>query len=305
MSVGAVLILVMWLLAIPYIIYMIVDVKRHWEQSKTVKVNVKYNILVSAVSNFFDTLGIGSFAIATSAWKFKKSMPDHLIPGTLNAVFVIPMCIEGTIFIQKVDVDPLTLALMIGFSMVGAIVGAKVVTRLDTEKIRIGMGIALLVVAIITLCKINGVGPFGILGTATGLTGMKLAIATLFSFLFGSFMAIGIGFYAPCMALVLMLGMNANIAFPIMMGASGYMCLANGVTFIKAGKYERVSAIPMLIVGCLAVLVAAFIVTSLPLTMLTYLVCVVMIICSGTFFRDAWRARQKHGDDSVAMTEAG
>ena len=94
MSVGAVLILVMWLLAIPYIIYMIVDVKRHWEQSKTVKVNVKYNVLVSAVSNFFDTLGIGSFAIATSAWKFKKSMPDHLIPGTLNAVFVIPMCIR-------------------------------------------------------------------------------------------------------------------------------------------------------------------------------------------------------------------
>ena len=176
---------------------MIVDVKRHWEQSKTVKVNVKYNVLVSAVSNFFDTLGIGSFAIATSAWKFKKSMPDHLIPGTLNAVFVIPMCIEGTIFIQKVDVDPLTLALMIGFSMVGAIVGAKVATRLDTEKIRIGMGIALLVVAIITLCKINGVGPFGILGTATGLTGMKLAMLRCLAFFLGALWPLGLDSMPP------------------------------------------------------------------------------------------------------------
>lgn len=284
MSAATLLLILMWLMAGVFFIVLVKDVLAH--KGEIHKDKMGTNVIVSAIANFFDTLGIGSYAIATSAWKFSKSVSDDLIPGTLNVAFGIPICVEATIFIQKIDMDTLTLVLMIASSIVGSIIGAKIISKLDIMKIRTVMGIALIIVALITLCKINAVGPFGIIGTARGLTGAKLAIGVIANFVLGVLMTAGIGLYAPCMALVLLLGMSADVAFPVMMGSCAFLCPACGIAFVKEGKYHRGATIPMIISGSIGVLIAGFIVTSLPLTLLTYLVCVVMIICALMFFND-------------------
>ena len=162
----------------------------------------------NGVANFFDTLGIGSYAIATSAWKFNKAVSDDLIPGTLNVAFGIPICVEATITMTRIDVDPLTLVLMIAAAIIGSVIGAKIISKMDIMKIRVVMGVALLIVAAITLCKINAIGPFGMIGTARGLSGAMLAIGVIANFVLGVLMTAGIGLYAPCMALVLLLGFS-------------------------------------------------------------------------------------------------
>ncbi|MBM6947671.1 sulfite exporter TauE/SafE family protein [Mordavella massiliensis] len=265
------------------------DVRAHKDELDKTKLG--YNSLISMIANFFDTLGIGSYAIATSAWKFNKSVHDDLIPGTLNVAFGIPICVEATITMTRIEMDSLTLVLMIAAAIIGSILGAKIISRMDIMKIRVVMGVALIIVALITLCKINAVGPFGILGTARGLEGGMLALGVIANFILGILMTAGIGLYAPCMAIVLLLGMSADVAFPVMMGSCAYLCPACGITFIREGKYNRASTIPMIITGSIGVLIAGFIVTSLPLTVLTYLVCVVMVICAIMFFHDA--AKQK------------
>lgn len=285
MSAATILLIIMWAFAAVFFIVLVKDVIAHKEELDKSKMG--YNIIVSMVANFFDTLGIGSYAIATSAWKFNKAIDDDLIPGTLNVAFGIPICVEATIFIQKIDMDPLTLVLMIAASIIGSIIGARIISRLDIMKIRVVMGVALILVALITLCKINAIGPFGILGTSRGLTGGLLVAGVVANFILGVLMTAGIGLYAPCMAIVLLLGMSADVAFPVMMGSCAYLCPACGITFIKEGKYNRASTIPMIISGAIGVLIAGFIVTSLPLTVLTYLVCVVMVICAIMFFNDA------------------
>lgn len=284
MSAATLLLILMWLMAGVFFIILVKDVLAH--KSELPKEKLGTNVIVSAIANFFDTLGIGSYAIATSAWKFSKSVSDDLIPGTLNVAFGIPICVEATIFIQKVDMDTMTLVLMIVSSIIGSIIGAKIISKLDIMKIRTVMGVALIIVAFITLCKINAVGPFGIIGTARGLTGAKLVIGVVANFVLGVLMTAGIGLYAPCMALVLLLGMSADVAFPVMMGSCAFLCPACGIAFIKEGKYHRGATIPMIISGSIGVLIAGFIVTSLPLTLLTYLVCVVMVICALMFFND-------------------
>lgn len=285
MSAATILLIIMWLFAAVFFVVLVKDVMAHKDELDKSKMG--YNSLVSAIANFFDTLGIGSYAIATSAWKFNKSISDDLIPGTLNVAFGIPICVEATITMTRIDVDPLTLVLMIASAIVGSIIGAKIISKMDIMKIRVVMGVALLIVAAITLCKINGVGPFGLIGTARGLTGALLVIGVIANFILGVLMTAGIGLYAPCMALVLLLGMSADVAFPIMMGSCAFLCPACGITFIKEGKYQRAMTIPMIITGSIGVLIAGFIVTSLPLTLLTYLVCVVMVICALLFFHDA------------------
>ena len=285
MSAATILLIIMWLFAAVFFVVLVKDVMAHKDELDKSKMG--YNSLISAIANFFDTLGIGSYAIATSAWKFNKSISDDLIPGTLTVAFGIPICVEATITMTRIDVDPLTLVLMIASAIVGSIIGAKIISKMDIMKIRMVMGVALLIVAAITLCKINGVGPFGLIGTARGLTGALLVIGVIANFILGVLMTAGIGLYAPCMALVLLLGMSADVAFPIMMGSCAFLCPACGITFIKEGKYQRAMTIPMIITGSIGVLIAGFIVTSLPLTLLTYLVCVVMVICALLFFHDA------------------
>ncbi len=285
MSAATILLIIMWVFAAVFFVVLVKDVVAHKDELDKSKMG--YNVIVSMIANFFDTLGIGSYAIATSAWKFNKAVDDDLIPGTLNVAFGIPICVEATIFIQRIDMDPLTLVLMIAASIVGSVIGARIISRLDIMKIRVVMGVALILVAAITLCKINEVGPFGILGTARGLTGGLLAVGVIANFILGILMTAGIGLYAPCMAIVLLLGMSADVAFPVMMGSCAYLCPACGITFIKEGKYNRASTIPMIISGAIGVLIAGFIVTTLPLTVLTYLVCVVMVICAVMFFHDA------------------
>ena len=289
MSTATILLIIMWALAAVFFVILVKDILAH--KNELDKTKIGYNSIVSGIANFFDTLGIGSYAIATSAWKFNKSMPDDLIPGSLNVAFGIPICVEATIFMSAIEVEPVTLVLMIGSAIIGSVIGAKIISKLDIMKIRVVMGVALIIVAAITLCKINEVGPFGIIGSDRGLSGVTLAIGVVGNFILGVLMTAGIGLYAPCMALILLLGMSADVAFPIMMGSCAFLCPACGIAFIKEGKYQRASIIPMIIVGAVGVLIAGLIVKSLPLTLLTYLVCVVMVICAVLFFHDAKKSK--------------
>ena len=53
--------------------------------------------LVGFVTNFFDTLGIGSFATTTAALRMLKLVPDELIPGTLLVGLALPVIAQALI----------------------------------------------------------------------------------------------------------------------------------------------------------------------------------------------------------------
>lgn len=288
MSIAKILVWVLIIWTAVFGVYYVKDVLKHKEDFK----DVKYipTIIIGVLANFFDTLGIGSYATSTTAFKFTKSCPDELIPGTLNVAYAIPVVVEAVVFIQKVTVDPLTLVLMIGSAILGAVIGASVVSKWDLKKVRIALGAALIALAIVMVCKLLGVGPFGIVGTATALTGVKLVIGVVANFVLGALMIVGLGLYAPCMALVLLLGMSADVAFPIMMGSCAFLMPSAGIKFVKEGKYNRASSLVLTVTGVIGVLIACFIITSLPLTVLTWIVTAVMIICAVIFFKDAAKA---------------
>ena len=102
---------------------------------------------VGFITNFFDTLGIGSFAPTTSLFKLLRLVPDERIPGTLNIGHTPPTVAQALIFIVSVQVEMATLAGLIVASVAGAWLGAGVVAGLPRRRIQIGMGIALVVAA--------------------------------------------------------------------------------------------------------------------------------------------------------------
>ncbi len=236
--------------------------------------------------NFFDVLGIGAFAPQTALLKFTKQTEDRLLPGTLNVANTIPVLIQALIFINIIEVEPITLLLMLFSATAGAILGAGIVAKMSEKKIQIIMGFALLVTAFFMLASkmqwIQGGG------TSIGLSGYKLAIAVVVNFFLGALMTAGIGLYAPCMALVFALGLSPLVAFPIMMGSCAFLMPPASIQFIRKGAYNRKAALGMAIPSIFAVLIAALIVKSLPLDILRWLVIVVIIYTSSEMLRSAF-----------------
>jgi uncharacterized membrane protein YfcA len=245
------------------------------------------------VTNFFDTLGIGSFAPTTSAFKFFKLVPDRLIPGTLNVGHTIPTIAEAFIYTAVIAVDPKTLIFMIAASVAGAYLGAGIVASWPKRKVQIGMGSALLAAAALftykNLPSLTG-QPNLLSGADTGtldLQGVSLVIGLVGNFALGALMTLGIGMYAPCMILVGLLGMNAKSAFPIMMGSCAFLMPVSSARFVKANAYSLRPAMALAIGGLPGVLIAAFIIKDMNLVYVRWLVIGVVILAATMMLRSA------------------
>ena len=244
--------------------------------------------LVGFLANFFDTLGIGSFATTTTAFRSLKMIDDRLIPGTLNVGHALPTVIQALIYIKIVQVDITTLTLLILASVLGATFGARLVCGWSRRTVQIGMGIALLVAASLMLASQLRLLPGG--GVALHLSGTKLVVGLAGNFMLGALMTLGIGLYAPCMIMVSLLGMSPAAAFPIMMGSCAFLMPIGGVQFIRKAGYDLRAAIGLAIGGIPGVLIAAFIVKSLSLDTVRWLVVVVVVYTAAMLLRAAMTA---------------
>jgi uncharacterized membrane protein YfcA len=286
------MITVIWIslavLAVWFCIVLIRDFLAHrnsLEDSSWLKTSI-----IGFVVNFFDVLGIGAFAPQTALLKFTKQTKDKHIPGTMNVANTLPVLFQALVFITIIEVEPITLIFMFIAAALGAVYGAGIVAKMSEKKIRLVMGFALLVTAFFMLATnmewIQGGGE------AIGLKNGKLAIAVIANFVLGALMTAGIGLYAPCMALVFALGMSPQVAFPIMMGSCAFLMPPASWRFVREGAYNRKAAVAMAIPGIVAVGIAAFIVKSLPLDILRWVVIVVILYTSGVMLHAGFSKKE-------------
>jgi len=240
-----------------------------------VRVPTALSLGTGAVTNFFDTLGIGSFATTTAMFKAFKMVPDRIIPGTLNAGHTLPTIVQAFFYIAAIPVDVVTLISMIAAAVAGAWLGAGIVAGWPKRYVQIGMGFALLTAAVFFTMTNLGLFPQG--SNALGVSGVMLVAAVAGNFLLGALMSLGIGLYAPCMVLISLLGMNATTAFPIMMGSCAFLMPVGSLKFIKERAYSLPVALGLALGGIPGVIIAATIVKSLNLTTVRWLVIVVVL----------------------------
>jgi uncharacterized membrane protein YfcA len=278
-------------LAMLTIWYSIVFFRDFWKHKNNLEpVSWVKTGIIGFVVNFFDVLGIGAFAPQTALLKFTKQTEDRVLPGTLNVANTLPVLIQAIIFITVIEVEPITLILMLLAAAAGAVWGAGIVSKLSEKNIRLTMGIALFITACFMFAgKMNWIQGGG---TAIGLYNVKLGIAVFVNFILGALMTAGIGLYAPCMALVFALGLSPIVAFPIMMGSCAFLMPPASVKFIREGAYNRKAAMAMALPGMIAVLIAALIVKSLPLDTLRWVVMVVILYTSAVMLRAAFGGKK-------------
>jgi uncharacterized membrane protein YfcA len=245
------------------------------------------SIGLGAVTNFFDTLGIGSYAPTTAWLKLRRMVPDSFIPAVLNTGHALPTVVQALIFIKLVQVDPALLAACIAAAVAGAVVGAPIVVRLPVRVVQAVVGVALVIAAALYAMKNLGLMPGG--GVALSLHGSYFLIAVAAYFVLGALMTAGIGLYAPSLIMLSLMGLDPKAAFPIMMGACAFLMPVSALGFLRSERIDLRVVLGLAIGGVPAVLLAALVVKTLPLTALRWGVVVVVLYAAAVLLRGAWR----------------
>jgi len=245
---------------------------------------------IGFITNFFDTLGIGSFATTTSIYKLRRLVPDERIPGTMLVGHTLPVVTQAFAFISVVSVDRRQLIFLIVAMMAGGWLGAGTVSRLPRRVIQLGMATALLLAGLFMLMGLLNLYPSG--GDALSLTPSRLLVALVANFLLGALVTLGIGSYGPSLVLFSLLGMEPRAAFPIMMGSGAFMGVAAAMRFVRSGRYAAPAALGLTLGGVPAVLIAVWLVRSLPLDIVRWGVIVVVLYTAVTLIRSAVEERR-------------
>lgn len=240
---------------------------------------------MAAVAYFFDTLGIGSFAPTTAYLKFRRLVPDELIPCTMIVGYGLPATLQAFIFIADVKIEPLLLVLGIAAAIAGGLMGVSVAAWLPVRPTRLVMGAGLLIAAASLGASALGLMPPG--GTATSLAPVPFAIVVAASFVLGVLVNLGVGNFAPTLVLVSLLGMDPHAAFPLMAGSAGLLTVIGGVRIVQLRPLNMGLVLGMALGGIPAVLVAAFIVKSLPIGALRWGVIVVVTYAAAVMLHAA------------------
>ena len=249
-------------------------------------------VVLGAVVSFFDTLGIGSFAPTTAWMKFRRLVPDRLIPPTMLVGLTPPAMAESVIFLilLGVKVDPVLLFGCAIAVLLGGLVGAPLVAQARVWIVQMVVAIGLILAAIAYAMTNLHLFPGG--GTAAGLP-MGLTIAAIAAnFAFGVLLNFGVGNYAPTLVTLSLMGMDPRLIFPIMAAGAAVMGAGACVRHIQMGKMDLKVVVGLALGGVPAVLVAAFIVKTRPLALLRWLVIVVVIYAAAIMARAAMLGRR-------------
>jgi uncharacterized membrane protein YfcA len=240
--------------------------------------------------NFLDTLGIGSFAPTTAWFKFRRMVPDRLIPPTLLVGLTPPAIVESISYLGLIEVDPVLLFGCATAVLAGGLVGAPLVARARVWIVQLIVAIGLVLAACAYALTNLHLFPAG--GTAGGLPPALTIVAIIANFAFGILANFGVGNYAPTLVMFSLMGMDPKLCFPIMATGGSLMGVGASVRHIAIGEVDMRVVLGLAIGGIPAVLVAAFIVKSMPLETLRWLVLVVVLYAAAVMGRAAlkgWR----------------
>jgi uncharacterized membrane protein YfcA len=251
-------------------------------------------IVVGAVVNFFDTLGIGSFAPTTAWLKFRGLVPDRLIPPTMLVGLTPPSMAESIIFLilLGVLVDPVLLIGCVIALLMGGLLGAPLVARARVWIVQLVVAAALLLAAAAYAMTNLHLFPGG--GSASSLPLTLMAVAIAANFGFGLLLNFGVGNFAPTLVMLSLMGMDPRLAFPIMAAGAALTGAGASIRHIMIGEIDLRIVLGLAIGGIPAVLVAALIVKSMPLELLRWLVIVVVLYAAAIMTRAAWIGRREH-----------
>lgn len=282
-----ILLIILLALAVLYAGYFISDLTRH--KDEWAGKSLIFTSFTGLFANFLDTLGIGSFALVTIIVNWTDYLEDdRRLPGTLNVGNALPTILQALIFLTVIEVDSLTLVSLMIAAILGSLLGSRFVAHLSEKKVRYTVGIAMCLTGVLMiLTQLELLNLLGTGNTDYGLQGGRLVAGIVGNFILGSLMSLGVGLYAPCMAMLYVLGLHPIAAYPIMMASCAGLMPVSGSSFIRSKLYNRSLALGLTLGGLVGVYLASKLVVNVPLTILKWLVIIVVFYAGISYIQKA------------------
>jgi uncharacterized membrane protein YfcA len=173
----------------------------------------------------------------------------------------------------------------------GGLLGAPLVARTRVWIVQLVVGTALVLAAGAYAMTNLHMFPGG--GTASSLPLGLMIVAIAANFVFGLLLNFGVGNYAPTLVMLSLMGMDPRLCFPIMAAGAALTGAGASIRHIQIGQIDLRIVLGLAIGGIPAVLVAAFIVKTMPLEILRWLVIVVVLYAAAVMFRAAMAGRKE------------
>lgn len=227
-------------------------------------------------ANFFDTFGVGSFSSYFALRNLFGLMPDtKRYNGTLVVQATLPTMLQSILFLQLVKIDSLTLVVSCVAIALGGVVSGYFVKYVSKGTIYNVMLVTFAVTAIILI--LSNMNMLNVGGDLSQVRDTKLIILGVIMFLAGCLPAFGVGYYSIVLVVIFLLGLSPAVAYPIMTTASAVQMPMTAVPMIKNRQFYSLSALILAIMGCVAVFIAAPIISSIDSSMLKWILLVVLI----------------------------
>ena len=195
--------------------------------------------MLGAVVNFFDTLGIGSFAPTTAWLKFRRLVPDRLIPPTMLVGLTPPAIAESDHFpaaARRAWSIRCCWSAASSRCCSAACSARRWSPRRRVWIVQLVVAIGLVLAAIAYTMTNLHLFPGG--GTATCLPLALTIVAIVANFVFGVLLNFGVGNYAPTLVMLSLMGMDPRLCFPIMAAGAGADGRGAGIRHIQIGQID-------------------------------------------------------------------
>jgi len=200
-------------------------------------------------------------------------------------------------------VDPVLLVSCVIAVFVGGLVGVPLVTRARVWVVQTIVTIGLLVAAIVYAMQNLDLFPGG--GTANSLPPGLMIVAIIANFGFGILANFGVGNYAPTLVMLSLMGMNPLLCFPIMATGASLMGAGSSIQHLRIGKVDLKIVLGLAIGGIPGVLVAYYVVRTMPIEYLRWLVCVVVLYAAAVMAHAALKGwREGKAEAATALLAA-
>lgn len=289
------ILLIIQLLLVAVMLIMLTLVTRAYiVEKKPIFQRFGLGMIIGFFTDFGDTLGIGSFATTTAAFRATHYVnDDRKLPGTLNAMHAIPVIVEALFFITAVKVELMTLIPMTTAAVIGAYIGTHVTRKWHAPTVQRVMAGALLIAVIIMIVRMITTPGADNTMAVHGLHGWWLVLGVVFNLGIGILMTMGLGNYAPELIFFSLMGVNPAVAFPVMMLDAALIMPTTAWNVIKMDRVSWRGFAGVAIGGVLGVIVAAKFFTSMDVELLKKLIIGVSLWTVYGLLRDSFKINWK------------
>ncbi|MCL1976405.1 MAG: sulfite exporter TauE/SafE family protein [Firmicutes bacterium] len=250
------------------------DLRAHYPSFLKEPGRLLFQAPASFILNFLSGFGISDFALSTALYLKVGWAEPRKLPGTLTTQNALPVMIFSIAYISGIKVDLGTLIPVLAAHMLGAFLSPKIVMSLPLRRIRQLLACGLLFAGF-TICA-SKLGFLHLGGQALSLQGYKLAAAIICYFLIGALKAMGVPGYPLSMSATFFLGLHPLVSYPLMMGGGALSAPLVLIRYIKLDGYMRKLTLLGSTAGVLGGCLAVFIVKSLDISFLQWLVVAVV-----------------------------